>query len=67
MNLSESICLQFEEILDETTLAWQIRVKNEIYWFPKSQCRIINKFIYVPKWLVDQKEIIYNEESLTNF
>lgn len=63
MDVSTALELDFEEILKETDKAYQIRFSStEIHWLPKSQCRIIDKNIYMPKWLVEDKglqEFIY--------
>lgn len=59
MDLTESIKLNIKEKISETEKAWQIKLDCGVYWFPKSQCRVIGNNIYLPKWLADQKQIEY--------
>lgn len=56
MNVDEAAELDYETILKETEKAWQIRFSStEVHWIPKSQGRILNKTLYVPRWIVKEK------------
>ena len=57
MDLTETTPKDLLEILKETEKAWQVKLKEGVYWLPKSQCRIIGKKIYIPKWLAESKEM----------
>ena len=59
MDLTEAIKLDIREIVSETEKAWQIKLDCGVYWFPKSQCRVVINKIYIPKWLADSKQIDY--------
>jgi len=59
MDLSESIELDVIETIKETNKAWKVKLADGVYWMPKSQCRIVGKKIYVPKWLAKSKGIDY--------
>ncbi len=59
MDISEAIRIDFEEILKETDKALQVKFSSEnVCWLPKSQCRIINKTIFLPEWLAKEKGVI---------
>ena len=59
MNLEESLEYDVIEIIKETEKAWEIKISPGVYWFPKSQCRLVNnKKIYMPEWLAKKKEIV---------
>jgi len=59
MNIGESPILEFKEILKETKNAYQIKFsESEICWLPKSQIRIIGKNLYIPEWLIKDKNLI---------
>ncbi len=61
MDITENIKLEFREILAETPKAWKVDLLNHgIFWLPKSQCRLINVYAYIPKWLADKEEITYS-------
>jgi hypothetical protein len=47
------------EIVIETEKAWNIKLLGGIYWLPKSQCRIVANWLYIPQWLADQNEMDY--------
>jgi len=59
MDLTETIKLDVREKISETEKAYQIKLDCGIYWLPKSQCRIVNNKVYIPKWLADSKQIDY--------
>jgi len=59
MDLTEAIKLDVREKIRETEKAYQIKLDCGIYWLPKSQCRIVNNKVYIPKWLADLKQIDY--------
>ncbi len=58
MDVSEAVRIDFEEILKETDKALQVKFSSEnVCWLPKSQCRIINKTIFLPEWLAKEKGV----------
>ena len=59
MDLTSTVKLDVIEILHDTAKAWNIKLNDGIYWLPKSQCRIVNKQVYIPEWLAKSKEISY--------
>jgi len=58
MDLSETIKLD-ATVIKQTEKAWQVKLPSGFYWLPKSQCRMVNNKIYIPKWLADSKQIEY--------
>lgn len=58
MDVAEAEQLDFESVVQETDKAYQIKfdVAN-VVWLPKSQTRIIDDILYVPKWLVEAKAL----------
>lgn len=64
MDISEHVKLYIYQKVRETENAWQIKLLNgEIYWFPKSQCRIIDNYILVPEWLIIKNNIEVDNED----
>jgi len=59
MDLTETIKLEIREKISESEKAWMIKLDCGVYWFPKSQCRIIGNKIYIPRWLAESKQIDY--------
>jgi hypothetical protein len=61
MDISESIKIEIKERFEDkdTDKAWYVKLPDGFYWLPKSRCKIIGKYIYIPKWLADSKEINY--------
>lgn len=58
---NQTVQLEIIERFDhrDTDKAWYIKLPDGFYWLPKSQCRIVGKHIYIPKWLADLKGIDY--------
>lgn len=58
MDLAESLELEFESLIKQTEKAFQIKFNSEtVCWLPKSQVRIMDDYIYIPKWLVEDKQL----------
>lgn len=58
MNVAEAIELDFESIIKETDKAYQIKFDAQtVCWLPKSQVRILDDILYMPKWLVANKNL----------
>jgi hypothetical protein len=58
MNLVETPIIKFIEVVEETQKACQIKFsQNDIQWLPKSQIRIVGNFLYIPEWLVKEKDL----------
>lgn len=58
MDLTSALTLDYEKILKETEKAYQIKFDAQtVCWLPKSQVRIMDDILYVPKWLVDEKNL----------
>lgn len=58
MDLNEAVKVPVNEILSESEKAWHILLDNGSQdWFPKSQCRIIEGILYLPKWIAEKKGI----------
>jgi len=58
MDLAESAIAIFEEKIRETDKAVQLKFSaGSVEWLPKSQIRIVDKFVYLPEWLVKEKNL----------
>lgn len=64
MDISESVKLNIDKIIKETDKAWNVKIGDSIEWLPKSQCRIINNHIYIPRWICDAKGIFYEQMDI---
>lgn len=59
MDLTEMEKIEFEQIIKETDKAHQVKFDSEtVVWVPKSQSRIINKTIYLPEWMAQEKGLV---------
>lgn len=45
---------RYDEILFETEKAWALQFGCWKIWLPKSQCKIYNKYVWIPEWLKAQ-------------
>jgi len=65
MDLTEDVVkMEIIEELQPSDKAFHVKLPDGVYWLPKSQCRIIGEYIYIPKWLADKNEIDYLEEDI---
>lgn len=51
------------ELLSETNKAWHIKLKKDIHWFPKSQCRVVGNILYTPEWLLEKNDIDWRDNE----
>jgi len=57
MDLTKYVTLDVEEVLRESERAWYVQTKDgEKRWYPKSQCRLEGWKLYVPKWILKDRE-----------
>ncbi len=62
MDLTEgTVKMEIIEELQSSDKAFHLKLPDGIYWLPKSQCRIIGKYVYIPMWLADKNGIDYLE------
>lgn len=66
MDITESVKLEIQEQMPDTDKAYHVKVCGGWYYLPKSQCRIIANYIYVPRWLADKNEIDYLDIDINN-
>lgn len=60
MDLTEdTVKMEIVEELQPSDKAFHLKLPSGIYWLPKSQCRVIGKYVYIPKWLADKNEMDY--------
>ena len=65
MDLTEDVAkMEIIEELKPSDKAFNLKLPDGIYWLPKSQCRITGKFVYIPVWLANEKEIEYLETDV---
>jgi len=58
MDVEKTVKLPVAKVDAETPKAWKIKlVDGTIDWFPKSQCRLVGKYLHVPQWLAEKKEL----------
>lgn len=57
MDLSEAVKVKIIEIIEEREKAWRIKFAGGILWFPKSESRVVNNYLYISKWLAEQEGI----------
>jgi len=57
MDNNELIQLKYDEIIQETDLAWLLRFGDDEVWMPKSRCENDDeeRLISVPQWLIEEK------------
>ena len=79
MDLTDAKEFPVKELVRETEKAWQIKLDDgEVHWFPKSKCRLVDKVLFVPEWMVKSKNIEvgkmskkekphYHQSTLTNY
>lgn len=58
--MDEELIFSYDEFINETALAWLLRVSDKLSWFPKDDCEIDrqDKTIYVPEWLAIKKGLV---------
>lgn len=58
MDIAKTPQLYYESKLQESEKAFQIKFDSEtVCWLPKSQVRLLGNIIFVPQWLVNNKEL----------
>lgn len=55
MDLGEAIYFNANSIKRETAEDIQIAIKGKLYWFPKSETRVVNNKVYIAKWVIEKK------------
>lgn len=60
MSEDNKVSVDFDELVRETLKAYCVKIGDEEYWMPKSQCNLYKdtKKIFAPEWLLNNKGLL---------
>lgn len=66
-NISSYDKFEYKSIIKETAKAWLLKMNGGAsLWIPKSQCKVDDEYIYIPKWLTEKMIIEFATKSINN-